>query len=172
VAVDHSTDVVYLVSNCPDCYPWQGGVFAINGTTDEVIANLTFSNQEPAGQTYGLGNVAVDPTTHLVCFSGPTNQVQVTGGYGSADPPKALTVGVNGGYPQTLRGLLPLTVVALAVTLAYATVTIRSRRRSAPPISGESQESSAPEVSFWSAQFCSKRTRTMVRDLISRQNPF
>lgn len=149
VAVDPSTDVVYAVSNCQGCNPWQGGVFAINGTTDAVIANLTFTGQRPAGQTYGLENVAVDPTTHLVYFSGPGNQVLVVGGYGSADPPKTLTAGVNGGLPGTLRELLPLMLVALVVTLAYAVSTIRSRRRHAQAAAGESQESSASSVSVY-----------------------
>ena len=116
VAVDLITNVVYVVSNNVPHVPAETGVFAINGTTNTVMANATFT--APRGSI----RIAVDSDTHMVYMAGPGNNVTIIGGFGSADPPKVVTAWAGRGVPLDLYLALPAASIVLAALLAYSLV--------------------------------------------------
>ncbi len=127
VTVDPYTNVVYAVSTCVFCVPEESGLFAINGTTNTIIANDTFTGLER-----GITELTVDPNTHMVYVSGPGDTITIVGGFGSIEPPRTLVTQVGRGIPPAVYPVLPASTLVLVLALGCVYVYVRRSRGRRP----------------------------------------
>ena len=143
VAVDPSTHTIYVSRYS------VGTVVVIDGTTDTMIAKVSYSKSAP-----GPSTVAVNPTTHTAYvtnnFGGTLAVIgPVLGGSGSGSGPGSAattTVAVVSGVTTTIPAAIlpitgeqdraPLDAAAGIIVVVLAGVAVRRRRRPARPRAG------------------------------------